>query len=45
MDEVDRSILAVLEVDGRISNAELAARSACRRRPACGVCADWRRPG
>jgi Lrp/AsnC family leucine-responsive transcriptional regulator len=37
MDEVDRSILAVLEVDGRISNAELAARvglspSPCLRR-------------
>jgi Lrp/AsnC family leucine-responsive transcriptional regulator len=37
MDEVDRSILAVLEVDGRISNAELAARvglspSPCPRR-------------
>ena len=37
MDEVDRSILAVLERDGRISNAELAARiglspSPCLRR-------------
>ncbi|HEY2059828.1 MAG TPA: Lrp/AsnC family transcriptional regulator [Amycolatopsis sp.] len=37
MDEVDRSILAVLETDGRISNAELAARvglspSPCLRR-------------
>lgn len=37
MDEVDRSILAVLEKDGRISNAELAARvglspSPCLRR-------------
>jgi Lrp/AsnC family leucine-responsive transcriptional regulator len=37
MDEVDRSILAVLEVDGRTSNAELAARvglspSPCLRR-------------
>jgi len=37
MDEVDRSILAVLEADGRISNAELAARvglspSPCLRR-------------
>jgi Lrp/AsnC family leucine-responsive transcriptional regulator len=37
MDKVDRSILAVLEVDGRISNAELAARvglspSPCLRR-------------
>ncbi|SEO78958.1 Lrp/AsnC family transcriptional regulator [Amycolatopsis saalfeldensis] len=37
MDEVDRSIVAVLEADGRISNAELAARvglspSPCLRR-------------
>lgn len=37
MDEVDRSILAVLETDGRINNAELAARvglspSPCLRR-------------
>ena len=37
MDEVDRSILMVLEADGRISNAELAARvglsaSPCLRR-------------
>jgi len=37
MDEVDRSILAVLEQDGRISNADLAARvglspSPCLRR-------------
>lgn len=37
MDDVDRSILAVLEKDGRISNAELAARvglspSPCLRR-------------
>lgn len=37
MDEVDRSILAVLERDGRISNSELAARvglspSPCLRR-------------
>lgn len=37
MDEVDRSILAVLEKDGRISNAELATRvglspSPCLRR-------------
>ncbi|HTI22530.1 MAG TPA: Lrp/AsnC family transcriptional regulator [Kutzneria sp.] len=37
MDEVDRAILAVLELDGRLSNAELAARvglspSPCLRR-------------
>jgi len=37
MDEVDRSILAVLDKDGRISNAELAERvglspSPCLRR-------------
>src|SRR5471032_2700099 len=37
MDEVDRSILAVLDTDGRISNAELAQRvglspSPCLRR-------------
>src|SRR5680860_287361 len=37
MDEVDRSILAVLDTDGRISNAELAERvglspSPCLRR-------------
>jgi Lrp/AsnC family transcriptional regulator, leucine-responsive regulatory protein len=37
MDEIDRAILAVLEVDGRISNADLAARvglspSPCLRR-------------
>ncbi len=38
MDEVDEAIVELLEVDGRLTHREIAARSVCparRRRPGC----------
>ncbi|WP_445032670.1 Lrp/AsnC family transcriptional regulator [Streptomyces sp. SAS_275] len=41
MDDVDRSILAELERNGRISNNELAARVGLSPSP-CAGCGRWR---
>ena len=45
LDQTDWRILRELPADGRITNVELAAKSASLRRPAFGVSARWRRQG
>ncbi len=45
LDAYDHRILAALQRDGRLSNVQLAGRSASPRPPACAACACWKRPG